>query len=51
MAYFPRPSLLLCQALELSRKGWTLVDFRLATEFDALHAEGAINVPMYRCVW
>jgi rhodanese-related sulfurtransferase len=34
----------------MSRKGWTLVDVRLAAEFEALHAEGAINVPMYRYV-
>jgi hypothetical protein len=37
-----------CQAAKLQRQGWTLVDVRLASEFDAVSAAGSINVPMYR---
>lgn len=39
------------QAYKLQRQGWTLVDVRLATDFERISAEGSINVPMYRCVY
>lgn len=38
------------EARKLSRAGWTLVDVRLASDFDAMSAEGSINVPMFRLV-
>jgi rhodanese-related sulfurtransferase len=38
------------EAIKLQRQGWTLVDVRLAADFDKLSAEGAVNVPMYRYV-
>jgi rhodanese-related sulfurtransferase len=42
--------LLLLQAYKLQSQGWTLVDVRLAAEFDNTSADGSVNVPMYRCV-
>ena len=38
------------EAAKLSRQGWTLVDVRLAGDFEKGHAEGAVNAPMYRFV-
>jgi rhodanese-related sulfurtransferase len=38
------------QARKLQKQGWTLVDVRLATDFERFCAEGSVNVPMYRCV-
>ena len=38
------------QAYKLQKQGWTLVDVRLATDFDRVSAQGSLNVPMYRCV-
>jgi rhodanese-related sulfurtransferase len=38
------------QAAKLRKAGWTLVDVRLASDFDNMSAEGSINVPMFRYV-
>jgi rhodanese-related sulfurtransferase len=35
----------------MQRQGWTLVDVRLASDFERISAEGSVNVPMYRWVW
>jgi hypothetical protein len=40
----------LLQAAKLAKAGWTLVDVRLASDFEKMSAEGSINVPMFRCV-
>lgn len=34
----------------MSTKGWTLVDVRAARDYELEHAEGAVNVPLYRPV-
>ncbi len=34
----------------MMRQGWTLIDVRLAGDFDKAHAEGAASVPLYRFV-
>jgi hypothetical protein len=38
------------EAAKLSKQGWTLIDVRLAGDFEKWHAEGAVNVPLYRYV-
>eukprot|EP00955_Chlamydomonas_euryale_P044682 352949-Chlamydomonas_euryale.AAC.11 len=38
------------QAESMMKKGWTLVDVRLEADYERQHAEGAINVPLYRPV-
>jgi hypothetical protein len=38
------------EALKLQGQGWTLVDVRLEGDFVRGHAEGAVNVPLYRFV-
>eukprot|EP00879_Flechtneria_rotunda_P006814 GHRR01007158.1.p1 GENE.GHRR01007158.1~~GHRR01007158.1.p1 ORF type:complete len:259 (+),score=33.78 GHRR01007158.1:577-1353(+) len=38
------------EAARLQQAGWTIVDVRLSTDFDALSAAGSLNVPMYRLV-
>ncbi|KAF8061385.1 Acad10 [Scenedesmus sp. PABB004] len=38
------------EAAKLQKQGWTLVDVRLAGDFDKSSAAGSINVPMYRLV-
>eukprot|EP01024_Parvocaulis_polyphysoides_P016511 TRINITY_DN17351_c0_g3_i1.p1 TRINITY_DN17351_c0_g3~~TRINITY_DN17351_c0_g3_i1.p1 ORF type:complete len:262 (-),score=28.99 TRINITY_DN17351_c0_g3_i1:255-995(-) len=35
---------------KLMQKGYTLIDVRLATDFEKLHAKGSINVPLFRPV-
>ncbi|MEW5319225.1 MAG: hypothetical protein WDW38_010390 [Sanguina aurantia] len=37
-------------ASAMSTKGWTLVDVRAARDYELEHAEGAVNVPLYRPV-
>jgi rhodanese-related sulfurtransferase len=34
----------------MQSQGWTLVDVRIAGDYDALHAAGAINIPLFRFV-
>jgi rhodanese-related sulfurtransferase len=36
------------EAIKLMKKGAALVDVRLSGDFDIEHAEGAVNVPLYR---
>jgi rhodanese-related sulfurtransferase len=38
------------EALKMQSQGWTLVDVRIAGDYDALHAAGAINIPLFRFV-
>lgn len=38
------------EAQKLASKGWTLVDVRLADDFEQSHVKGAINLPLYRYV-
>eukprot|EP00877_Chromochloris_zofingiensis_P007463 jgi/Chrzof1/2970/Cz12g06140.t1 len=38
------------EAQALQSQGWTLVDVRLAADFEKWRAEGAVNVPLYRYV-
>jgi rhodanese-related sulfurtransferase len=38
------------EAKRLQASGWTLVDVRLAGDFDRAHAAGAVSAPMYRFV-
>lgn len=38
------------EAQELQGQGWTIVDVRLAGDFDKVHAAGAISLPLYRYV-
>ncbi len=38
------------QAQALTSRGWVILDVRLADDFDKQHAEGAVNVPLYRRV-
>ncbi|GIL91564.1 hypothetical protein Vretifemale_19161 [Volvox reticuliferus] len=38
------------QALALQDQGWTIVDVRLATDFEQVHAAGAVSLPLYRYV-
>lgn len=38
------------EAAKLQRQGWTLVDVRLASDFERQSAAGSVNVPMYRFV-
>lgn len=38
------------EAAKLQRQGWTIVDVRLEGDFARGHAEGAVNVPLYRFV-
>lgn len=38
------------EAEKMKKKGWTIVDVRLAADYEKQHAEGAINVPLYRYV-
>lgn len=38
------------EASKMATKGWTIVDVRLTGDFDKQHAEGAINLPLFRYV-
>jgi rhodanese-related sulfurtransferase len=38
------------KASQMQKKGWTIVDTRIEGDFDADHAEGAVNLPLYRFV-
>jgi len=38
------------EADKLAKKGWTLVDVRQVNQFESEHAEGALNIPLYRYV-
>ncbi|GIL91563.1 hypothetical protein Vretifemale_19161, partial [Volvox reticuliferus] len=38
------------EALALQDQGWTIVDVRLATDFEQVHAAGAVSLPLYRYV-
>ncbi|KAG2482004.1 hypothetical protein HYH03_019042 [Edaphochlamys debaryana] len=36
------------EAQQLQKQGWTIVDVRLASEYEKEHAEGAVSVPAFR---
>lgn len=38
------------KAAELQKDGWTLVDVRLAENFNYGHIEGSVSIPLYRQV-
>lgn len=38
------------EASEMMKNGWTLVDTRLAGDYDKQHAQGAISLPLFRYV-